>query len=159
MKAVALLKDIHPNSLVLLVGDGNKRGDVEKVVQEESMKDRVIFAGRRFDIPQMVSVMDIYCLASTHGEFFPNSIIEAMAMGKPWVGSDIAGLSELTANNTAGWVTPISDIQALASNLDKLISNGDLRASRGEAARKHVEAHLTIEKVVDRILNAYSSAR
>lgn len=153
--AVALLKDKHPELSVLLVGDGPAREFVAKVARDAGVSDRVIFAGQRFDIPEMISAMDIYCQASIFGEFFPNAIIEAMAMGKPWIGSDIAGLSELTVNDTAGWVTPIGDIKALAVNLDKLISDPELRALRGAAGMAHVHAKLTTEKVVDRILSAY----
>jgi glycosyltransferase involved in cell wall biosynthesis len=106
----------------------------------------------------MLSAMDIYCQPSIFGEFFPNAIIEAMAMGKPWIGSDIAGLKELTAGDSAGWVSPPGDVDALAANLDRLAGDAELRASRGRAARKHVQAELTIEKVVDRILGAYRAA-
>lgn len=158
VKAVAALRDRHPELSVLLVGDGPARPCVEEVVRETGMEGRVIFAGRRFDIPEMLSAMDIYCQPSIFGEFFPNAIIEAMAMGKPWIGSDIAGLKELTAGDSAGWVSPPGDVDALAANLDRLAGDAELRASRGRAARKHVQAELTIEKVVDRILGAYRAA-
>lgn len=155
VKAVGLLKDRHPDLAVLLVGDGHNRWKVEDAARAAGVEDRVVFAGRRFDIPEMLSAMDIYCLASIYGEFFPNSIVEAMAMGLPWIGSDIAGLSELTVNGEAGWVTPIGDVGALATNLDKLVSDPKLRASRGARARIEVEERLSIAAVVDRILSAY----
>jgi glycosyltransferase involved in cell wall biosynthesis len=155
VKAAAQLKDRHPELAVLLVGDGPSRWKVEEAARAAGVEDRVVFAGRRFDIPEMLSAMDIYCLASIHGEFFPNSIIEAMSMGLPWVGSDIAGLSELTAGGGAGWVTPVGDVDALAENLDKLLSDPELRAARGARARVEVEERLSIEKVCDRIIAAY----
>lgn len=158
VQAMALLKDKHPHLCGLLVGDGAARAFVEKAARDAGIEGRVIFAGRRFDIPEMLSAMDIYCQASIFGEFFPNAIIEAMAMGKPWIGSDIAGLSELSVGNTAGWVTPVGDVASLAANLDKLISDPALRVSRGAAAKAYVEAELTIEKVVDRIEAAYVDA-
>jgi len=158
VKAVALLKDKHPDLAVLLVGDGHNRHKVEATVKACGLENRVVFAGKRFDVPEMLSAMDIYCLASIFGEFFPNSIIEAMAMGKPWIGSDIAGLSELTADGAAGWVSPTGDVAALAENLDKLASDAALREQRGAVALAEVHAKLTIEKVVDRISAAYAAA-
>ena len=158
VQAVGLLKDKHPDLNVLLIGDGPARAFVEKAASDAGVADRVVFAGLRFDMPEMLSAMDVYCQASTFGEFFPNAIIEAMAMGKPWIGSDIAGLNELTANDTAGWVTPVGDFEALAANLDRLVSDPKLRSQRGAAAMAHVHAELTIEKVVDRIVDAYRSA-
>jgi len=156
VEAVALIKERCPNISVLLVGDGPARAYVEKVAQGLGVADRVVFAGRRFDVPEMLSAMDIYCQPSVSGEFFPNAIIEAMAMGKPWIGSDIAGLSELTANNSAGWVTAIGDTNALAENLELLANNQALRETRGTAGLTFVKANLTIELVVDRILAAYA---
>lgn len=158
VKAVAQLKDRHPDLAVLLVGDGKTRSMVEDLARDLGCADRVVFAGRRFDVPEMLSAMDIYCLASISGEFFPNSIIEAMSMGLPWIGSDIAGLSELTADGEAGQVTPIGDVAALAANLDRLAGDGDLRASRGARARNEVEQRLSIEHVCDRIVSAYLQA-
>lgn len=158
VKAVGLLKDRHPDLAVLLVGDGHNRWKVEAAAREVGIEERVVFAGRRFDIPEMLSAMDIYCLASTYGEFFANSVVEAMSMGLPWIGSDIGGLSELTAQGEAGWVSPIGDVDALAANLDRLVSDPGLRAARGARARAEVEQRLSIEKVCDRIVAAYVDA-
>jgi glycosyltransferase involved in cell wall biosynthesis len=158
VKAVGLLKDKHPDLAVLLIGDGPNRIKVEEAARNAGIEERVIFVGRRFDIPELLAATDIYCLASIYGEFFPNSIIEAMSMNLPWIGSDIAGLSELTADNEAGWVSPPGDVEALASNLDRLAGDPELRRKRGQRSREEVEAKLTIEKVCDRILEAYQAA-
>lgn len=158
VRAAARLKDKHPGLRVLLVGDGDGRPLVEAIAAETGMTDRVMFVGRRFDTPELLSAMDIYALPSILGEFFPNSIVEAMCMNLPWIGSDIAGLSELTANNEAGWVSPIGDVEALTADLDRLVSDAGLRKSRGDRARREVLERLTIEKVTDRILNAFVAA-
>jgi glycosyltransferase involved in cell wall biosynthesis len=122
------------------------------------ISDKVIFLGRRLDVPPLVAAMDIYCLASIRGEFFPNSIVEAMAMGKPWVGSDIAGLSELTAEGGAGTVVPIGDVTALTAELHRYLSSPELRASMGARARREVLDRFAIERVVDRVLDGYNKA-
>lgn len=156
VEAVALIKDKLPDIRILLVGDGPARQYIENTAKQNDILERVVFAGRRFDVPEMLSAMDIYCQPSIFGEFFPNAIIEAMAMGKPWIGSDIAGLRELTVNNMAGWVSPIGDVQSLADNLERLACNQDLRISRGIAGLEFVKSNLTIDRVVGRILDAYA---
>ena len=108
---------------------------VEAIAAETGMTDRVMFVGRRFDTPELLSAMDIYALPSILGEFFPNSIVEAMCMNLPWIGSDIAGLSELTANNEAGWVSPIGDVEALTADLDRLVSDAGLPGVNDPGAR------------------------
>jgi glycosyltransferase involved in cell wall biosynthesis len=158
VKAAATLKAEFPDLSVLLVGDGPARHKVEQTVAACGMGDRVVFAGRRFDVPRLLSAMDIYCLPSIHGEFFPNSIIEAMSMELPWIGADIAGLSELTAGGDAGWVSAPGDVEALAANLRRLAADVDLRRKRGLRGRREVEARFTIDKVTDRILEAYRAA-
>jgi glycosyltransferase involved in cell wall biosynthesis len=156
VEALAMIKDKYPDLRILFVGDGPARLYIENIAKEKGVTDRVVFAGRRFDVPEMLSAMDIYCQPSIFGEFFPNAIIEAMAMGKPWIGSDIAGLSELTSNNMAGWVSPIGDVQSLADNLEKLASDPELRMIRGNAGLEFVKDNLTIDSVVNRILEAYA---
>jgi glycosyltransferase involved in cell wall biosynthesis len=117
-----------------------------------------LFVGRRFDAPRLLAAADIYCLPSVAGEFFPNSIVEAMAMGKPWVGSDIAGLSELTAEGGAGLLVPVGDVDGLAQRLHTLATDERLRAEMGRRARAEVEQRFTIVRVVDRVLAAYANA-
>lgn len=158
IRAVAKLSEKHDNLAILFVGDGPRRGQLERMAKEYGISDNVVFAGQRWDVPEMLSAMDIYCLPSIWGEFFPNSIIEAMAMKKPWIGSDIAGLSELTANNRAGWVTPPGDVNALASNLEKLLFDRNERDFRGLAAREEVEEKFSSDKVCQAIMGAYREA-
>lgn len=155
VQALALLKDRHPDMAVLLVGDGPRRAQVEEAASAAGVADRVVFAGRRFDVPEMLGAMDIFCLPSIWGEFFPNAILEAMCMGLPWVGSDIAGLPELTAGGEAGWIVPPCNAAALAEKLSKLAADNALREKRGLRARQEVLDRFTIEKVVDRVFSAY----
>ena len=79
-------------------------------------------------------------------------------MELPWVGSDIAGLGELTANGEAGWISKPGDVDALAANIDRLARDGQLRKLRGQRGREEVLARFTIQKVADRILSAYRDA-
>lgn len=158
VRAAHLLRDEFPALRLLLVGDGPARHKVERVAAELGMEDRVIFAGRRFDTPEMLAAMDIYALPSIHGEFFPNSIVEAMSFGLPWVGADIAGLSELTAQDEAGWVVPPGDHVALAARLRLLVGDQALRRERGLRGRREVEERFTIDKVAARILDGYRRA-
>jgi glycosyltransferase involved in cell wall biosynthesis len=158
VRAAALLKDEFPDLSVLLVGDGPHRPNVERVVAECGIQQRVVFAGRRFDTPEMLSAMDIYALPSIHGEFFPNSIVEAMSFAMPWVGSDIAGLGELTASGEAGWVVQPGDVAALADRLRALLADPALRKKRGARGRREVEERFTIQRVTERIIAGYRAA-
>lgn len=158
IEAAAHLVSDFPQLRVLLVGDGPMRPVAEQTAVRLGIKDKVMFLGRRLDVPPLVAAMDIYCLPSIRGEFFPNSIVEAMAMGKPWLGSDIAGLSELTAEGGAGTVVPVGDVAALTRELRRLVASEDLRLRMGAHARREVLERFAIERVVDRVLDGYARA-
>lgn len=158
LKAASALLGDYPDVAVVLVGDGPARKSLENLAAELSIKERVYFTGRRFDVERLIPAFDIFVLPSIFGEFFPNSIIEAMAMRRPWIGSDIAGLSELTAGGRAGQVLPPNDVTALAYHLGRLLADRDLQRVRGLRGRQEVEQRFTISRVADRILSAYDKA-
>jgi len=158
VQALAQLRDRLPALRVMFVGDGDMRAHVEETARRLGVTDRVLFLGRRFDVARLLTAADIYCLPSVAGEFFPNSIVEAMAMGKPWIGSDIAGLGELTADGGAGLLVKIGDVDDLARRICELATNDTLRAQMGRRARVEVEQRFTIVQVVDRVVAAYARA-
>ncbi len=157
--ALAILKRKGHAVQVVFVGDGPARLAAEEAAEKHGVREAVQFLGFRRDIPEVQAAIDIYCQPSTEGEMFPNAIVEAMAMGNCWVGSDISGLGELTVNGDAGDLVPAGDAYALAAALDLRLSNvKDLR-NRGVAARRFVLDNLTVERVVDRIASAYKEAQ
>jgi glycosyltransferase involved in cell wall biosynthesis len=158
VEAIACVKKQFPHVACLLVGDGPVRQHVERRAAELGVSDCVHFAGMRFESPDFHACFDIYAQPSVRGEMFPNSIIEAMAMRTPWIGSDISGLSEMTADGEAGWVTSPGAVEALANNLIKLLADKELRRARGQRAHDEVHRRFTIQHVVSRIESAYEQA-
>lgn len=157
IKAFARLYDSCPNVYLLFVGGGKYLEQFSKEAEELGVSDRTIFAGMRFDTPVFQADFDIFCLPSIWGEMFPNAILEAMAMANPWVGSDISGLSELTADGKAGWVLTPGDDAALAEKLKLLVDDKELREERGKAGYEEVQEKFTISKVVENYLKYYLS--
>jgi glycosyltransferase involved in cell wall biosynthesis len=158
VEAIARVKDRYPNVAALLVGDGPSRELTERRARELGVEDRIRFAGMRFESPEFHACFDIYAQPSVKGEMFPNSIVEAMSMKTPWIGSDISGLAEMTADGEAGWVTAPGDVDALANNLAKLLQSKELRETRGNNGYAEVHDRFTIQHVVSRIERVYESA-
>jgi len=75
------------DAVLLLVGTGSLEGQIRKWIAELGLQDRVIMAGQRFDIPQLLSAMDVFVFPSLH-EGMPNTVIEAQATGLPCVIAD-----------------------------------------------------------------------
>lgn len=155
VRALPGLLKLNPDVRIVFVGDGPTRKSVEEVAAHLGVSDRVTFLGFRTDIPNILADVDIYSLPSTQGEMLPNSILEAMSMGKPWVGSDISGLSEMSADGKAGLMCEPSSVESLVSQLGKLVTDVDLRDRMGKAARAEIIAKFSVSKVVDTVVRAY----
>lgn len=87
LEIFAKLRDIRQDAVLLLVGTGELKNTILKYAQELCIQDAVIFAGQRFDIPQILSAMDVFVFPSFH-EGMPNTVIEAQATGLPCIIAD-----------------------------------------------------------------------
>ena len=87
----------------------------------------------------------------------PNSIIEGMATGLPWVGSDISGLSELSDDGRAGLVFNAGNLEAMSKIVLSLVENTDLRRKMGHRASEFAKSKFSVQRVVNRVENAYST--
>jgi glycosyltransferase involved in cell wall biosynthesis len=155
VRALPELLKLNDKVRIVFVGDGPTRGAVEKLAMELGVSGRVTFLGFRTDIPNILADVDIYALPSTQGEMLPNSILEAMSMGKPWVGSDISGLSEMSADGKAGLMCQPSSVESLVAQLGRLITDANLRQRMGHAARAEILRKFSVSKVVDTVVKAY----
>lgn len=110
------IHDVVPNARLLLVGTGSLKDDLEKKVQSMGIGEYVIFAGVRFDIPRLLSAMDVFVMPSLF-EGMPNAVIEAQATGLPCVIADtitreanITGLVRyLPLDNPQMWAERVLD--------------------------------------------------
>lgn len=105
-----LPEDYH----LLLVGDGECRSQIEQLVADEGLQDRVHFLGLRSDIPELLKAAEIVVMSS-HYEGLSLSSIEGMASGRPFVASDVDGLREIVKGN--GVLFTHQDDEKLASNI------------------------------------------
>ena len=121
----------------------------ENVALEFGIQDNLTFAGYREDVEEILQYADIFVLPST-GEAFSRAVIEAMAMGKPVVATDVGGTKEAIEDGASGFIVPPADSAALAERIFTLATDEKLRQKFGAAARKKVEEFFTIEKNVEK---------
>jgi glycosyltransferase involved in cell wall biosynthesis len=126
--------DVH----FLLAGDGPERGQIERQIDRLGLGGRVRVLGFRSDPVALLDALDIYVLPSLF-EGFPRSILEAMALGKPVVATDIGGSREAVGHGVSGLIVPPKDSQALAEAIHRLVGAPLLRKSMGEAGRRMVD--------------------
>jgi glycosyltransferase involved in cell wall biosynthesis len=118
---------------LVLVGDGPLEAAVREQVERLGLVDRVIFAGYRRDIPALLAAADALVLASER-EGLNRSVLEAMAAGKPVIGTRTRGIIDALPEGT-GWIADKNDPAALATAIDAAADFPAEVARRGAAAR------------------------
>jgi len=141
-----------------LLGDGPLQDDVEAMVRDRQLGERVNFAGMVPSVAPYFQRAHIKVLA-THWEGLPISILEAMTCSLPVVASDVAGVSEQVIDGSTGFVVPPKDPDALATALRRLITDADMRETFGAASRLLYEDRFGVAAMRDRTLEIYDRIR
>ncbi|MDX1932264.1 MAG: glycosyltransferase family 4 protein, partial [Capsulimonadales bacterium] len=116
------------------------------------------FAGFRADVNNAMNALDVHVLASTWAEPCAAVIQQAMALGKPVIGTDIGGTPEMIVEGETGFLVPPGDPSALAEALTRLRDDRALGIRLGAAGRERCERLFTLGRMVDRIENVYWEA-
>jgi glycosyltransferase involved in cell wall biosynthesis len=138
---------------LLLVGDGILRKDCEDLVQKLELGDRVLFLGVRMDVPRLLKSADISILSTNH-EGFGLVAVESMASGKPFIGSDVAGLSSVVKD--AGILFEKGNAKELALHIEKLINNPEYYKEVVSACQIRAKQY-DIQFMVDKHIQLYQS--
>lgn len=144
-------------ALLLLVGDGSARRDLEEQVTRLGLADRVVFAGARADLPTILAASDILALPSTY-EGFGIVQAEAMYFQLPVVTGDRGGSTEVVVDGVTGFLVPFGDVNALADRLGRLISSPRLRKRFGQAGRARVLERFTQQVMAARYAELYDGS-
>jgi len=137
----------------LVVGDGPERDRLAAQVAASAVADRVRFAGWRTDVLDLVAAADVVVQPTVH-EAFSQAMVEAMALGRPLVISDVSGVRDIVEDERSGLIVPLRDSAALARAIRRLADRGQARAM-GEAARARVQAALALTTVMPRLEALY----
>jgi glycosyltransferase involved in cell wall biosynthesis len=138
LEALALL-DQAINWQLTLIGDGPERERLESDARKRRIDSRICFVGAipPAAIPQALAEHEIFILSS-RSEGRPNALIEALAAARVVVASDIPAVSELVVDGENGFLFPVDDAVALATQLRRLHENPTIVARLGEAGRASV---------------------
>ena len=146
--AIARLRSRGVPARALMIGDGPTRGAVEDRARAQGIAEHVIITGFQRDVRPFVAASDTMVLTS-FAEALSLAALEAMAMGKPVVHSDVGGAAEIIRPGREGFLFPVGDTPALVEHLAALAQPG-VRAPMGANARERVEQQLSERAMVDR---------
>ncbi|QWT19323.1 glycosyltransferase family 4 protein [Bacillus sp. NP157] len=157
LEGLALLAPGECERFRVVLAGGLPGGEELARIQELGLSHLVTFTGRLDDVRPMVAGLDAGFVLSWDVETISFACREMMAMGKPVLVSDYAGLPENIRPGIDGWVVPVRDREAIAGALRGLWERRAGLASMGDAARAHAEARFGLEHFVDETERAYQA--
>ena len=120
LNAFAALAQRHPNTQLMIAGDGPLKSDLHSMVQRMDMDSRVHLLGLRQDMPALYAASDALVLSSAW-EGMPNVVLEAMASATPVVATSVGAVPEVVADGVSGLIVPPRDHRALSSAMARMI--------------------------------------
>jgi glycosyltransferase involved in cell wall biosynthesis len=151
IQAFRQLKRTTSNVKLLVIGDVHPSERDQKSAQELKKlleDDDIIATGFRLDIPALLAISDVFVLPS-HREGLPRSIIEAMALCKPIIATNIRGCREEVIDGENGFLVEKANVQQLFERMYQLANDRALRERFGKRSREIVEKFFDERKVID----------
>jgi glycosyltransferase involved in cell wall biosynthesis len=148
-----VLRDV-PDAYLLIVGEGSRRDSLEQWAAAHKVAHRVVFTGRRDDIPAVTASLDVAVLPSWR-EAQGLSILEAMAMARPVVASDVGGIPEMIEDGVTGLLVEHDNPVALAEAIVRLLKDRAFAERIGRAGHDLVHERFCIELMVKAIEEIY----
>lgn len=148
VEAVALLPQALRERLCVLVAGRPPTQEQNARVAELGLSERVRFPGLLADVRPLVAAIDVGFVLSHDVETISFACREMMAMGKPVLVSNYAGLPENIADGRDGWIVPVRDIDAIAQALQRMFDERERLPAMGIAARARAEAEFGLERFV-----------
>ncbi|HWH36042.1 MAG TPA: glycosyltransferase [Acidimicrobiales bacterium] len=151
--AVAALAPDHPDLGLVLVGSGPLEASLRTRAEEPDLAGRVVFAGSRDDVLEILPAFDVFALSSRH-EGLPIALLEAMASGVACVATDVGGVGEVVRHGVHGLLVAPGDERALVAALAGLLDEPERRARLAREARIR-SGDFDLEVAVRRQQDAY----
>ncbi|HIP12487.1 MAG TPA: glycosyltransferase family 1 protein [Arcobacter sp.] len=151
---IEAISKIDAKVKLIIVGDGPQLENIQKIIKEKNLQDKVIMLGHREDIDQILPSFDIFVLPSNM-EALGTSILEASACAIPCVGSRVGGIPECIIDNKTGFLFENQNVNELKNVLEKLIFDKNLREEFGKNARILIEKTFSVKAMVIQTQNLY----
>jgi sugar transferase (PEP-CTERM/EpsH1 system associated) len=142
------------HAVLAIVGDGPTRGQLESLVRELSLGDRVRLVGEHEDVPLLLRGLDVFVLPSI-GEGISNAILEAMASGLPVVATRVGGNPELVDDGVTGRLIPARSTDALVEAIRAYVDDPARARRHGAAARERALREFSLDGMLARYTDLY----
>lgn len=144
-------------SLYFIIGEGEERDTIEKLIQEKNLQEKVFLLGGYRDIgnaAQYLKAFDVFMLTSVK-EGLPYVLIEAGFARLPVLATDVGDVQQIIQNNETGLLVSSKDVDSLAESLGKYLSDENLRNKYAQALYEHVTKNFTLNRMVENSVALY----
>jgi len=156
LRAMATVRERLPAACAVLVGEVSLDATLVDLVRQLGLEGHLHLLGPRADMPAVMSAFDLFVLSS-HDEGMSNAILEAMAMYKPVVATDVGGTREVVQAGMTGLLVPPKDPAALADAIIRVLSDPvAARTAMGERARQVVVERFSAHAMVRQMEDLYA---
>jgi glycosyltransferase involved in cell wall biosynthesis len=142
-------------AFLLLVGEGPYRPVIEEKIEQLGLQHWVHLAGFRNQVAPWFALMDVKVLASYANEGVPQSLLQALAMARPAVGTTVGGIPEVIVDEETGLLVPPRDSRSLAQAMGRLMADPDFCRELSRRGRQLVVERFTLEQMAAEIETVY----
>ncbi len=157
LEALPSLIATWPKLRCLVVGEGELRDALMELAARLGVASSCVFTGARADIPDVLAGADVVLLPSV-SEGFPFVLLEALAMGRPVVASQVNGVAELIEDRKTGRLVPPRDPKALAGAMRELLQDPARAAAMGRRGYQTVQERFTADRMVAKTVGIFEAA-
>jgi glycosyltransferase involved in cell wall biosynthesis len=154
LQAAVEIRKTIPGARFLVVGDGPLRADLTARAASLRLEDAVLFCGIRKDIPAVMAAIDMLVFSS-RWEGLPVTLLEGMAASRAVVATAVGGVPGVMIDGQTGVLVPAGEPPALARACVHVLGDEALRGQMGQAGRARVEAHYSIDSMVQQTARQY----
>jgi len=151
--AFSKLNNDQPISLILL-GDGQDLVKLKALANDLGITDKVFFHGHQKHMRDYYEAIDLLVLPSL-SEGLPNVVLEAMALGKPVLSTDVGAISEVIIDNETGWIVPPGNAEALSKKLNEILLKPKKLKDTGNKARDSLFPKFSAKERANKFIGLY----
>lgn len=156
IRAFSKIEKDFPEAKLLMVGEGDQRKEGEQLVSQLQLEQRVVFSNFRNDVPAVLAAADVYVLPSLW-EGLPIGLLEAMAMEKAVIGTNVDGTREVLEHNVNGILAETTQrVDDLARAMAGLAANQSKRQELGKKARQSILTNYDVVQMTRQTETLYS---
>jgi glycosyltransferase involved in cell wall biosynthesis len=141
---------------LVIIGEGEERSNLEKLIKDKRMDDRIFLVGRIEDARSYLKAFDIFTLTS-RTEALPYSILEAGLAGLPVIASEVGGIPELITEAEQGILVPKGNIEEIKKSLLFMIKKKEYRHLAGMNLKHQVQQNFSLKQMLEKTVSLYKN--